>query len=103
MPSPTTSLRVYPTEMAAKKAGSQLASLEGEHRGSTLYSVLLAGEKKPVYLLSTTYRLTVAEQRWVAEGGGVVTKLGTFGPGRNYLPLQTNMRRTRTAPARAEG
>ena len=49
------------------------------------------GEKKPTYLLSSAYRLTVAEKRWVEEHRATVTKLGTFHPGRNFAPLQTRM------------
>ena len=60
-----------------------------------LYALLPAGEKKPTYLLSSTYRLTVAEKRWVEESQATVIKLGRFHPGGNYMPSQTNMLRNR--------
>jgi hypothetical protein len=56
-----------------------------------LYALLPEGEKKPTFLLSSAYRLTVAEKRWAEEHSATVTKLGTFHPGRNFAPLQTNM------------
>ncbi|MGY2895034.1 hypothetical protein ACVWZX_003060 [Deinococcus sp. UYEF24] len=55
--------RLYPTEVAARKAGLKLADFSGERLITTLYALLPAGEKKPTYLLSSSYRLTVAEQR----------------------------------------
>ena len=86
-------LRLYPTEAAARKAGLTLASLDGERLATVLYALHPAGEKKPTYLLSSTYRLTVAEQRWVSEYGATLTKLGRFLLGGSFLPLQTNMAR----------
>jgi len=47
--------------------------------------------EKPIYLLSSSIRLTVAEKRWVEEHRATVTKLGMYYPGRNFAPLQTNM------------
>ena len=87
-PSP---LRLYPTEVAAKKAGLALADFRGERLSTVLYALCPEGEKKPTYLLSSAYRMTVAEKRWVEERQATVTKLGTFHPGRNFAPLQTNM------------
>ncbi len=87
-PSP---LRLYPTEAAAKKAGLALADLRSERLSTVLYALLPEGEKKPTYLLSSSMRLTVAEKRWVEEHQATVTKLGSFHPGRNFAPLQTNM------------
>ena len=84
-------LRLYPTEAAAKKAGLSLADLRGERLSTVLYALLPAGEKKPTYLLSSAYRLTVAEKHWVEEHHATVTKLGSFHPGRNFAPLQKNM------------
>jgi len=55
----------------------------------TLY--FLKNEKKSIYLLSSSLRLTVPEKRWVEEHRATVTKLGTFYPGRNFAPLRTNM------------
>ena len=101
---PEQALRLYPTEAAAKKAGLQLASFDGPRLGTILYSLLPAGEKKPTYLLSSTYRLTVAEKRWAEERQATVTKLGRFAAGGSFMPLQTNMLRTKkpTRPERAE-
>lgn len=79
--------------MAAKKAGLKLAEFSGERLSTTLYALLPAGEKKPTYLLSSTYRLTVAEQRWADEHEATVTKLGRFHAGGSFMPLQTNMLR----------
>jgi len=79
------------TEAAAKKAGLALADFRGERLTMVLYVLLPEGEKKPTYLLSSSIRLTVAEKRWVEEHRATVTKLGTFHPGRNFAPLQTNM------------
>ena len=87
-PSP---LRLYPTEAAAKKAGLALADYRGERLTTVLYALLPEDEKKPTYLLGSSIRLTVAEKRWVEEHQATVTKLGTFYPGRNFAPLQTNM------------
>ena len=87
-PSP---LRLYPTEAAAKKAGLALADLRGERLSTVLYALLPEGEKKPTFLLSSSIRLTVAEKRWVEDHRASVTKLGSFHPGRNFAPLQTNM------------
>jgi hypothetical protein len=87
-PSP---LRLFPTETAAKKAGLALADFRGERLSTVLYALLPEGEKKPTFLLSSAYRLTVAEKRWAEEHSATVTKLGTFHPGRNFAPLQTNM------------
>ena len=84
-------LRLYPTEAAAKKAGLELSSFRGERLATTLYMLLPEGEKKATYLLSSTYRLTVAEQRWVTEHNAVVTKLGRFPAGGSFMPLQTRM------------
>ncbi|WP_293909380.1 hypothetical protein [Deinococcus sp.] len=88
-----TPLRLYPTEAAARKAGLALASLDGERRATILYALHPAGEKKPTYLLSSAYRLTVPEQRWVSEHGATSIKLGRFLLGGSFLPLQTNMAR----------
>ena len=95
MPVPVPPLRLYPTEAAAKKAGLKLAEFSGDRQATVLYALLPAGEKNPIYLLSSTYRLTVAEQRWVAEHQATVTKLGRFHAGGNFMPLQTNMLRTK--------
>ena len=84
-------LRLYPTEALAKKAGLALADFRGERLSTVLYALLSEGEKKPTFLLSSTYRLTVAEKCWVEEHRATVTKLGTFHPGRNFAPLQMNM------------
>jgi len=97
MPSTPPALRLYPTEAAAKKAGLALADFRGERLTLVLYALLPKGEK-PIYLLSSSIRLTVAEKRWVEEHRATVTKLGTFYPGRNFAPLQTNMvRRQKSA------
>ncbi len=90
---PEQALRLYPTEAAAKKAGQQLASFDGPRLATVLYALLPAGEKKATYLLSSTYRLTVAEQRWAEEHHATVTKLGRFPAGGSFMPLQTNMLR----------
>ena len=95
MVKPPLPLRLYPTEAAAKKAGLQLADFSGPRLSTTLYALLPAGEKKPTYLLSSTYRLTVAEKRWAEEHQAVVTKLGRFHAGGSFMTLQTNMLRTR--------
>jgi len=92
---PETSLRLFLTEAAAKKAGQHLCSFEGGRISTTLYALLPKGEKKPTYLLSTTYRLTVAEQRWITEHEATVTKLGRFPAGSSFIPLQTSMLRNR--------
>ena len=84
-------LRLYPTEAAAKKAGLALADFRGERISTVLYALLPEGEKKATYLLSTSIRLTVPEKSWVEEHRATVTKLGSFHPGRNFAPLQTNM------------
>ena len=91
MPSTPSPLRLYPTEAAAKKAGLALADFRGERLTLVLYALLPEGEKKPTYLLSNSIRLTVPEKRWVEEHRATVTKLGTYYPGRNFAPLQTNM------------
>ena len=91
-------LRLFPTEAAAKKAGLALADYQGERLSTVLYALLPEGEKKPTYLLSSSSRLTVTEKRWVEEQQATVTKLGSFHPGRNFAPLQTNMVR-RQQPA----
>ena len=88
-------LRLYPTEAAAKKAGLELSSFRGERLATILYKLLPEGEKKATYLLSSTYRLTVAEQRWVTEHSAVVTKLGRFPAGGSFMPLQTRMIRAK--------
>ena len=93
MPVPSSPLRLFTTEAAAKKAGLKLADFSGERLGTILYALLPAGETKPTYLLSSSYRLTVAEQRWVAEHDAIVTKLGRFHAGGSFMPLQTNMLR----------
>lgn len=100
MPSPPTPLRLFPTEALAKKAGLQFADLRRERLPTVLYALLPAGEPKPVFLLSSAYRLTVAEQRWVQERQATVTKLGRFRVGMGYMPLQTNMLRTRQSTQR---
>ena len=91
MPSMPSPLRLFPTEAAAKRAGLALADFRGERLSTVLYALLPEGEKKPTYLLSSSSRLTVAEKRWVEEHQATVTKLGSFHPGRNFAPLQTNM------------
>ena len=96
MPSTPAPLRLFSTEAAAKKAGLQLCSFSGERLATTLYALLPAGEKKPTYLLSSTHRLTVAEQRWVTEYQATVTKLGRFHAGGSFMPLQTNMLRKKS-------
>lgn len=58
-----------------------------------LYALLPEGERKPTFLLSSSYRLTVAEKRWASEHKASVTKLGRFHAGGSFLPLQTNMLR----------
>ena len=75
----------------------QLCSFGGERLATTLYALLPAGEKKPTYLLSGSHRLTVAEQRWVAEHQAAVTKLGRFHSGGSFIPLQTNMLRKKSS------
>ena len=97
MPHQALPLRPYPTETVAKKAGLKLADFSGDRLATTLYALLPAGEKKPMYLLSSTYRLTVAEQRWADEQQATVTKLGRFHAGGSFMPLQTNMLRKKTA------
>ena len=62
MPTPVP-LRLYLTEAAARKAGLALSSPYGERLATVLYALHLVGEKKPTYLLSSAYRLTVPEQR----------------------------------------
>ena len=96
MPHQALPLRLYPTEATAKKAGLKLADFSGDRLATTLYALLPAGEKKPTYLLSSTYRLTVAEQRWADEQQATVTKLGRFHAGGSFMPLQTNMLRRKT-------
>jgi hypothetical protein len=93
MPAPTP-LRLYPTEAAARKAGLALASLDGQRLATVLYALHPADQVKPVYLLSASYRLTVAERRWVSERAAALTKLGRFMVGGSFMPLQTNMVRT---------
>ena len=95
MPSLPVPLRLFPTEASARKAGLELADLRGERLATVLYAVLPAGEKKPTYLLSSSYRLTVPERRWVEEQQASVTKLGRFHVGAGFLPLQTSMARTK--------
>ena len=97
MPHQALPLRLYLTEATAKKAGLKLADFSGDRLATTLYALLPAGEKKPMYLLSSTYRLTVAEQRWADEQQATVTKLGRFHAGGSFMPLQTNMLRKKTA------
>ncbi|ULH17694.1 hypothetical protein MF271_19995 (plasmid) [Deinococcus sp. KNUC1210] len=92
-------LRLYPTEAAAKKAGLALSDFRGERLATVLYALLPEGASKPVYLLSSTYRLTVAEQRWVAEHQAQVTKLGRFPVGGSFMPLQTRMVRRKPEAA----
>jgi len=62
MTSTPPTLRLYPTEAAAKKAGLTLADFRGERLTLVLYALLPKGEK-PIYLLSSSIRLTVAEKR----------------------------------------
>ena len=101
MTSAPSSLRLYPTEAAARKAGLALADLRGERLSTVLYALLPEGERKPTYLLSGSSRLTVAERRWVEERQATVTKLGSFHPGRNFAPLQVNMVRRQKSPEKA--
>jgi len=56
-----------------------------------LYALIPENEKKPTYLLSSSIRMAVPEKRRVEEHRATITKLGTFYPGRNFAPLQTNM------------
>ena len=77
------------------KAGLRLVDFSGPRMATTLYALLPEGEQRATYLLSSPYRLTVAEQRWVNEHRATVTKLGRFHPGGGFMPLQTNMRRER--------
>ena len=98
MPGTPVPLRLYPTKAVAKKAGLALADLRGERLSTALYALLPIDEKKPTYLLSTSYRLTVAKQRWVAEHQATVTKLGRFQPGRSFIPLKTSMVRRQQQP-----
>jgi len=91
MPSTPLPLRLYPTEAAARKAGLILADFRGKRLTVVLYALLPEDDKRPIYLLSSSVRLTVPEKRWVEEHRATVTKLGTFYPGRNFAPLQTNM------------
>ena len=97
MPSAPQILRLYPTETAARKAGLALADLRGERLSTVLYALLPTGEK-PTYLLSSAYRLTVAERRWVEAHQATVTKLGSFYPGRSFSLLQTSMARKQKSP-----
>ena len=94
MPRLPVPLRLFPTEASARKAGLELADLRGERLATVLYALLPAGEKKSTYLLSSSYRLTVPERRWVDEHQATVTKLGRFHVGAGFLPLQTRMART---------
>lgn len=95
MPSLPVPLRLFPTEASARKAGLELADLRGERLATVLYALLPAGEKKATYLLSSSYRLTVPERRWVDEHQATVTKLGRFHVGAGFLPLQMSMARTK--------
>jgi hypothetical protein len=95
---PSLPLRLFPSEAAARKAGQALASLDGERLATVLYILHPADAPKPVFLLSASYRLTVAEQRWVSEQQATTRKLGRFMLGGAFMPLQTNMVR-RTGPA----
>ena len=90
MPGTPPTLRLYPTGAVTKKIGLALADFCGEHLTLVLYALLPEGEKA-TYLLRRSTRLEVAEKRWVEEHRATVTKLGTFYPGRNFAPLQTNM------------
>ena len=92
-------LRLYPTEAAVKKAGLELSSFRGKRLATMLYKLLPQVEKKATYLLSSTYRLTVAEQRWATEHDAVVTKLGRFPAGGSFMPLQTRMVRAKKSGA----
>ncbi|MGY2897072.1 hypothetical protein [Deinococcus sp. UYEF24] len=92
-------LRLYLTEAAAKKAGLALSDFREERLATVLYALLPAGERKATYLLSSTYRLTVAEQRWVTEHEATVTKLGRFPAGGSFMPLQTRMVRIKKPTA----
>ena len=96
---PERPLRLSPTQVAAKKAGLELSNIRGERLATVLYQVLPAGEQKPSYLLSSTYHLTVAEQRWISEHGATVTKLGRFPIGGTFMPLQMNMVRKKKSAA----
>ena len=102
MTSTLSPLRLYPTEAAARKAGLALADFRGERLSMVLYALLPEAEKKPIYLLSSSLRLTVPEKRWVEEHSATVTKLGSFHPGRNFAPLQTNMVRKQKPADRDE-
>jgi hypothetical protein len=95
MPSLPVPLRLFPTEASARKAGLELADLRGERLATVLYAVLPAGVQKPTYLLSSSYRLTVPERRWVEEHQATVTKLGRFHVGAGFLPLQISMARAK--------
>jgi len=52
-------LRIYPTEVAAKRAGLHLADLSGERPPATLYALLPEGDKKLICLLSSSYRAEI--------------------------------------------
>ena len=97
MPVRALPLRLYPTEAAAKKAGLQLADFSGERLTTVLYALLPEGEKKATFLLSSSYRMTVAEKRWAEEHHATVNKLGRFHAGGSFIPLQTNMLREKKA------
>lgn len=86
-----TPLRLFATEVAAKKAGLELSSIRGARQATVLYALFPAEQKKPTYLFSSSARLTVPERRWVAEHQATVTKLGRFPVGLGYMPLQLNM------------
>lgn len=90
---PEQELRLFPTEAAAKKAGLKLSSFSGERLSTTLYAFLPEGEAKPTYLLSSAFKLTVAERRWAEVHSATITKLGRFPAGGSFMPLQLNMLR----------
>ena len=94
---PVTPVRLFPTEVAARKAGQHLDSAEGGRHSAILYALLPRDQKKPLYLVSTTERLSRAEQSWVAEHAATVTKLGRFHLG-GFVALQTRMVRSRQPP-----
>ena len=85
MPGTFAPLRLFTTEALARKAGLPLADIRGERFSTVLYALLPTGETKPVYLLSSAYRLTVAEQRWAEKHHATVRKLGQFRVGGSYM------------------
>jgi len=90
MSRPAPELRLYATEAAARRAGTELCGDLSHHVIYHLYRVLPVGEK-PVYLLSKGQQLLKAERTWIAERQAMVTKLGRYQTGISYMPVQRNM------------